>query len=153
MPGYKGHLSGGLVLFVSCLLLVKQYYCPSLCTIIEWLSCTLLGSVFPDIDVKSKGQKWFYWLLLVLFLYLFACRSYFILSIFGIIALVPMLVRHRGLFHKAWFILLIGATIVMLTAAVAPSYVTRVSFDLFFFLIGAFSHLWLDFGFRRMLRW
>jgi hypothetical protein len=153
MPGYKGHLTGGFILFLSLLLVVRHFYHPSICTIIEWLLCTLLGSLFPDIDVKSKGQKWFYWFLFLLFICLFVWRCYFILSLLGIISLLPMLVKHRGLFHKSWFILLLGAGVLILIAMTAPRYLSAATFDIFFFLVGALSHLWLDLGLRRMLRW
>lgn len=151
MPGYKGHLTGGLVAFACLLCLLKQYN-PSVCTTLEWLSFSLAGSLFPDIDVKSKGQKWLYWLLFVLFICLFLRKCYFMLSLFGIISLIPMLVNHRGLFHKLWFILALPAGVLLAVSCFAPRYLTIAAFDVLFFYAGAVSHLWLDFGLRRMLR-
>lgn len=151
MPGYKTHLSGGLIVFV-CLLLVLNQYNPSPCTLLEWLAFTLAGSLFPDIDVKSKGQKWLYWFLFVLFICLFACKYYFVVSMLGIIALIPLLVNHRGLFHKPWFIVAVPASVVIAAYYTMPQYLTFVALDALFFCAGALSHLWLDLGLRRILR-
>src|SRR5438309_2217826 len=62
MPGYKGHLVGGtvafgLLFFALVGVVVRQ---PSMLIAGEWLLFALAGSLFPDIDIKSKGQKYFY---------------------------------------------------------------------------------------------
>ncbi len=152
MPGYKGHLTGGFVAFIALLFVMKQYHNPSMSTMIEWLSCTLAGSLFPDIDIKSKGQKWLYWVLFALFLCLFVRKSYCLLSLLGIVALVPMLVNHRGLFHKPWFMVALPASVALAVHCSAPHYFPLVARDALFFCGGALSHLWLDLGLRRMLR-
>ncbi|MGC2310143.1 MAG: hypothetical protein WA432_00805 [Candidatus Babeliaceae bacterium] len=64
MPSYKGHLLGGLVVYSIALLFMATTL--SWLTKGEWLLCTLFGALFPDIDIKSKGQKLFYALLLVI---------------------------------------------------------------------------------------
>jgi len=69
MPGYKGHLVGGTVayglLFFGLVgVVVKQ---PSMLTAGEWLLFALAGSLFPDIDIKSKGQKYFYYVIFLFF--------------------------------------------------------------------------------------
>jgi len=63
MPNYKGHLAGGVVTYcvVLCALVGTA---PSFMTAGEWLLFTLAGALFPDIDIKSKGQKYFYYLVL-----------------------------------------------------------------------------------------
>jgi hypothetical protein len=152
MPGYKGHLAGGFFVFVVLMLLLSHCN-PTACTALQWLSCALAGSLFPDIDVKSRGQNWFYWALFAIFLWLFACKSYFLLSILAIISLIPLLVRHRGLFHKLWFIGMLAAGILCGVAAWAPAYFTMAAFDVLFFCAGVISHLWLDLGIRKMIRW
>src|SRR5579863_1742939 len=106
MPGYKGHLAGGMVVFAG------SYYVLHALGIqtdamqaAQMLGCTLAGSLFPDMDVKSKGQNFFYKLVLVALL-IFFFKGYtrpFIALSFA--AVVPMLVRHRGLFHAWWFVI------------------------------------------------
>lgn len=155
MPGYKGHLLGGLaaggllISILSCL----QVICPTPLCGIEWVLASCLGSLFPDIDIKSKGQKIFYWLLLIFFMYLYSTKKLMMLGLFSIIGILPMLVRHRGLFHKWWFIMAVPFLLALCTSQYFPCYKTAFFFDALFFVFGAFSHLILDLGFKRTFKW
>lgn len=151
MPGYKGHLAGGVITFFLVLLSISHLHAP-FCKLIEWLIFALVGSLFPDIDTKSKGQKLFYWLLFPLFACLFICQLYNQLFVLSCISLLPMMVRHRGLFHKFWFIIILTTFFIAILSSLFPAYTSQILLDALFFCAGAFSHLWLDLGFRRMLR-
>ena len=59
MSNYRGHLIGACIVY-SVIIFVLSFHTKSFITLTEWLLCTLLGSLFPDIDTKSKGQKLFY---------------------------------------------------------------------------------------------
>jgi uncharacterized metal-binding protein len=152
MPGYKGHLVGGVITFgiVFACMYTSQV---TTATALEWLGFTLAGSLFPDIDIKSKGQKYFYWIFLALFLWLIYQKMHRLLAATSVVAIAPMLARHRGLFHKTWFV--VGAP--FLVCAVVGIYVPLVAKPLFcatiFFVAGALSHLFLDVGPRRMFKW
>jgi len=151
MPGYKGHVAGGLVAYALVMYLLSGLN-PSSCTALEWLMFTLAGSLFPDIDIKSKGQKWFYWLIFVCFVMLLVCKRYALLAVLGIGALIPMMVRHRGIFHQLWFVLAVPCAVTLGVAIWAPAYTQIAVLDALFFTAGAVSHLWLDLGVRRMVR-
>ena len=56
MPGYRAHLAGGLTVYGITIYLLRSY-CGSVFIAAEWMLFTLAGSLFPDIDTKSKGQK------------------------------------------------------------------------------------------------
>jgi hypothetical protein len=160
MPGYKGHLAGGCVVYglmlgilYGCLPyedLAKYGSSPLIA--MRWLICALAGSLFPDIDVKSKGQKYFYWVILAFFLVLIAQRQFRLLAASSIVAVFPMLVKHRGIFHKTWFVILAPLSLWMLLVTYAPAYSQILFFDMLFFIVGALSHLWLDLGLKRMIR-
>ena len=143
MPGYKGHLCGGLIAYV-----VVFFFClttrPSLLTACEWLFCTLAGSLFPDIDVKSKGQKYFYYVVMVLFLFLLSQEKFQLLSCVSILAITPMLSRHRGLFHKAWFLITISIIGWLIIGGIFPNLRSLLLQHSLFFCLGALSHLVLD---------
>ena len=64
MPNYKGHIAGGVITYLVVLYCIK-YTNPSVHTVLQGLVFCLFGSLFPDVDVKSKGQKIFYYLLLI----------------------------------------------------------------------------------------
>jgi hypothetical protein len=152
MPGYKGHLVGGCVVYVV-LISVVYTQCPSYLVAGRWLICALAGSLFPDIDVKSKGQNYFYWLVLFMALILIARKQLHALACLSLVSMTPMLVRHRGIFHRWWFIVAVGGALWMLALHYAPAYGKQVWGDALFFILGALSHVWLDVGWRRMFRW
>ena len=155
MPGYKGHLVGGIIAFglllfgLIGLVIVPE---PSYMVLGEWLLCALAGALFPDIDIKSKGQKIFYWILLFLYIYLFVQRHLMVLGVFSIIGISPMLVKHRGIFHKWWFIIAMPVVLAVIASNYFPCYTGMICCDALFFIVGAFSHLILDFGFQRTFR-
>lgn len=152
MPGYKGHLAGGAVTFSMVLVLVSRICNPTIFTMLEWLGLCLAGSLFPDIDIKSKGQKYFYWFVFFIVLFLAHERRFYILVLVSLISIIPMLVKHRGLFHRAWFIIALPFLLWHLISMQFPAFRTMLFFDVVFFITGALSHLWLDMGLRRMLR-
>jgi membrane-bound metal-dependent hydrolase YbcI (DUF457 family) len=151
MPNYKGHLFGGLCafLFIFIFFLYKQV---TLFVGIELLICLLLGALFPDIDTKSQGQKLFYRLLFVVLLLLFIKQKFFEIAFFALLAFLPLLVKHRGLFHNIWFVSFISFIPYFYCSLWMPSYCPILLWNTVFFVIGIITHLWLDLGFRRMIR-
>lgn len=153
MPGYKGHLAGGLVIFGLTLYVLSWYCVPTLLTVSEWLLFALAGSLFPDVDVKSKGQNYFYWIIFCLLILLLYAQKWKIFALASVLAMIPLLVRHRGIFHRAWFMILMPTSVVFFISSYIPHHHSRLMFDLLFFVMGALSHLWLDLGLKRMFRW
>src|SRR5690606_29691836 len=95
---------GGCIAYGILMFIVYRYN-PSFIKAIEWLMCSLAGSLFPDVDIKSKGQKYFYRFILLLFCVLLLHRRYELFVCCSLLALTPMLARHRGLFHELWFVI------------------------------------------------
>lgn len=152
MPGYKGHLMGGAVTYCALLYGVTFYCAPTLLTGIEWFLFALAGSLFPDVDVKSKGQHYFYWIIFALFIYLVMLQRWKMVVFASFFAMLPLLVRHRGIFHRAWFIIFLVTMSAIAIGLYFPKHGQRLWLDALFFLAGALSHLWLDLGLRRMFR-
>jgi membrane-bound metal-dependent hydrolase YbcI (DUF457 family) len=150
MPNYKGHLVGGVVAYGFFLCLLYSFK-PSFVTAAEWLLFTIAGALFPDIDIKSKGQKYFYYLVFILFLLLVFRQQLELMACFSFLIIVPMLSRHRGVFHRFWFVVSMPLFVWMLIAAFKPSLSSPLFFNTLFFIIGALSHIFLDYGPRRML--
>src|SRR5438552_1755319 len=135
MPNYRGHLLGGLIVYI-CVMLCIVNTKPSFITACEWLFFTLAGSLFPDIDVKSRGQKYFYYVVLLLFICLLYQEKYQALSCMSFIVITPMLVKHRGIFHQSWFVMLLSISAWAVMSALFP-YVTYALFvNMIFFIIG-----------------
>ena len=151
MPNYKGHLFGGVVAYILLLLFFVSKNV-SLFTVIEWLFFSIAGALFPDIDVKSKGQKYFYYGILIFFLFLVVKNKLEILCCCSFLVITPMLVRHRGLFHQLWFIIAFPLFILCLVSYIVPRMFYSLFIDTLFFIAGAISHIWLDVGLVRMLK-
>lgn len=155
MPGYRKHLLGGGVAFavtLSVIIMNEVVIIKNIIPVFGWALCSLAGSLFPDIDIKSKGQKYFYWMILVLLLYFTYYERFVPLACLAIVATTPMLVNHRGIFHNMWFLLLAFAGISYALIIYIPKYSDMILLHMFFFVAGVISHIWLDVGFMRMLR-
>ena len=68
---------------------------------------TLFFSLFPDLDVQSVPQKWFYRGLFCLFIYLAYLKKFKLVTLFAILGILPLLSHHRGWTHQLssliWF--------------------------------------------------
>jgi hypothetical protein len=152
MPGYQTHLAGGAITFAAVLVCVVPYFQPSVLTAGEWFLFALAGSLFPDIDIKSKGQKYFYWMILVLLLMLTYTRRFIPLATISIASTIPLISKHRGLFHKAWFVIAAPMGVWYVLSMQFPPIQQALLLDVTFFIAGALSHLWLDMGLKKMIR-
>src|SRR6185436_8940620 len=104
MPGYKNHLMGGMVAYGLTVYLLRSLH-PTAMTLLEWFVCALAGSLFPDIDTKSRGQKYFYSLLFIVFIGLLMLKRFKLIALISCLCTVPLLVNHRGLLHRPWFLI------------------------------------------------
>jgi hypothetical protein len=118
---------------------------------IEWLGCTLAGSLFPDIDTKSKGQHFFYRILTLIFIVLILIRHYKAVAFIGLLSLIPLIVHHRGVCHKVWFIVAVPSSVALLLASYLPACKYLFMYDAAFFILGALSHVWFDIGSKRLM--
>jgi membrane-bound metal-dependent hydrolase YbcI (DUF457 family) len=151
MPDYKGHLLGGAFFYFIVLALLAAQYFPVF-TIIQWFLFTLAGSLFPDIDIKSKGQQLFYRVFFVIIVGCICYQSFLLATFLGLFALVPLLGKHRGIFHNLWFLLVITGCATKLLVFQFPHFYYTIVYNALFFAVGVISHLWLDMGFIRMLK-
>jgi hypothetical protein len=151
MPNYKAHLVGGASAYGIGLYLLRSCH-PTATMAAEWLLCALAGSLFPDIDTKSKGQKLFFSIIFLFLLYFLLGKQRVPFMVVSLLSLTPLLVNHRGLFHRLWFVILVPVSGALLLGAAMPQYAEMALWDSFFFVLGAVSHVWLDLGVRRMMR-
>ncbi len=144
MPGYRAHMVGGVVAFSCVLYVLSQHGSTDAVTMAGWFVAALLGSLFPDIDTKSKGQGLFYKAMLVCLILLLWLHEMHLFILMSFVALMPLLVRHRGIFHQVWFVIAVPF---------AFAYAVGSSFALphkdflliaLFFVVGALSHILLD---------
>ena len=153
MPNYKGHLAGGIIVFAMIFFGFCMAQKPSLNIAIEWLMFTLAGALFPDVDIKSKGQKYFYYVAFLFFIILAARQQFVTATCCSFIFITPMLVRHRGIFHHPLFVIVVPIVCwSFLSTVITVPASKRLLWDTLFFIAGALSHIWLDVGTRHMLQ-
>lgn len=143
---FKGHLLGGIVSYALILFLLKLAHFPlDKALNLQWFLFCLLGALFPDIDTKSKIQLWIYRLFFVFYLILLVNNpSPQILIFVGILAIIPLIVHHRGLFHKPLFLIGMPLAIVALIYSLKPPLAPQALLNAIFFIVGTLSHLMLD---------
>lgn len=152
MPGYKGHIAGASILYACIIYPLLYLIKPSWYIATEWFFFMLAGALFPDVDTKSKGQYLFYYAVCAILLFLFFNRCYELAAGCGILALIPLLVPHRGLFHEPWFVIILPLLIAGTASICLPQYATIMFVDALFFIAGALSHLCLDRGVKRVFK-
>lgn len=152
MPNYKKHLVGGFATFSALLLTLKNIN-PTFINTMQWLAVCLLGSLFPDVDTKSKIQKIFYTGLLIFLIFLIGQNKIKLALFLSLIGFSPLLVNHRGIFHKAWFLVLITVAFVFFAVEIKLFHShTEIMIPALFFTAGAFSHIILDMGFKQLFK-
>ena len=154
MSDYRGHLWGGVVFFVGLAAAVVAFSAKAGSP--EWvevfrgwkvlvlLGIALLMALWPDVDIDSKGQRLFYRIFLAADVVLIAGKLYQLAAILGLLAMIPIVGRHRGWTHTIW-----AAVLVTLPILVLPMYFKgdHTLAGLPYFLaafVGYVSHLVLD---------
>jgi hypothetical protein len=151
MSNYKGHLAGGLFFYFIVMFLLSLS-CIKIAVALQWFIAILAGALFPDLDIKSKGQKIYYRLVFCIIALCAFYNIYKVAVVLSLVSMIPLMVKHRGLFHKWWFLLVYTVSIAYSLLLYFPAYSYHIISSSIFFFIGIISHLWLDMGFKRMLK-
>jgi len=146
MSNFTGHRNAGLIIGAvigTALFTVGKSYGVTQQEIVASVSSVFIFSLFPDIDIKSTPSKMFYWIIAVTLGYFYYTKDYMVGHTLGMFAVLPQLVRHRGIFHHP------------ITAIVLPSWifylyyveVVNIKFACMVYVasvIGYFTHLFMD---------
>ena len=158
MANYRGHVAGGAATFLIIAYTTTKLFPAPLYTpkelLLALLFC-LLGSLFPDVDIKSVGQRIFYTVLTIFIIITILTQQWLLLSMLSLISIFPLLVNHRGIIHTIGFVTLAPLVILFVTHYLLPTSNLLGKYDLFsrttwilygYFVAGALSHLLLDYG-------
>lgn len=115
----------------------------------------VLSGLWPDVDIKSKSQRLFYRVFLILNIGLIFKQMYTISAFLGIFAMLPLIGKHRGWTHSRiiMFILPIPFLLMPMYSSADSFRISETQFDytnlegLPFYLasiIGYGTHLQLD---------
>ncbi len=154
MASYRGHLAGGVAFtgaYVGIMALAPVERLAEYAQFLnDWQTLTalfvvgMLFALFPDVDTKSKGQMLFFWSAFLLDA-LLIWRGYFQTAAYlGVIAMLPIISKHRGWTHSLWAMFVIPLPIVLI-----PYLYSEKMLPLSFVYYGAavvgyFSHLFFD---------
>ena len=154
MANYKGHIAGGIVsgLAVSA----AHYYTSgegivdSVMVNADWqqvaglVLVSTLFAIWPDVDTNSKAQNLFFRIAFVLDLLLILYGFFLAAALLGLLAMTPILGKHRGWTHSKLAVVLVPSPIIIIPY-LANNEVGLTG--LLFYLaavVGYFSHLLLD---------
>jgi membrane-bound metal-dependent hydrolase YbcI (DUF457 family) len=112
----------------------------------------LAGSLFPDVDTKSMGQLIFYRVGGAAAACGALLGKWIFCSVLLLLMAFPLTLRHRGLTHDPRFIILLflflpSAFTLLPYIPKAPAWALSG-----YFAAGAFSHLLLDLGIKRVIK-
>lgn len=151
MANFKGHVFGAILFFAIIIWFFALLAMPNL-TLAQWLMCTISGALFPDIDIKSKGQQLFYGLLLFILLLIVLNGSYKFAILISLVSFLPFISVHRGIFHNFWFLLFLIISVNAILSHIMPEYRNEILINSCFFTLGIISHLILDMGFKKAFK-
>ncbi len=162
MSGYRGHLVGASVFAVGYLALfgyaifvglAQRYF-----TLLEWGEYPLLGYVlalgtlvilfglWPDVDINSMGQRIFYSIFLVADVFLIVTEQFRAAAYLGLVAMLPILSRHRGWTHTWWAMFLVPLPLLILPYLHMPEH-PLVGLPFYgAAVVGYLSHLVVDYA-------
>jgi len=151
MPGYQGHLAGGLFFgimgLVGAILLGWLVFDPLIAS--GLLGFCLLGALFPDVDTNSKGQNLYYAVFVVVDLGLIMLGHYVWAAWFGLFSMLPAVGSHRGWTHTWWAMLLVPTPILLIPLFIKGGEVMAHFLPFYIaFAAGYLSHLILDGKFK-----
>jgi membrane-bound metal-dependent hydrolase YbcI (DUF457 family) len=104
----------------------------------------MLFALFPDIDIKSKGQSLFYWLIFIVDALLIWSKQIQAAAYLGIIALLPLLSKHRGWIHSIVAAFVVPAPIILVPYLYSECILTVAVLFYGAAVLGYLSHIALD---------
>lgn len=154
MANYKGHILGGAA---SGTAVATVHYLASGGNLpdsailrSDWqllLSIHIIAILFglwPDIDTNSKAQNLFYGIVFVADVVLIINGYFAAAAILGLLAMTPIVGKHRGWTHSKWSMFLIPSPIVLIPY-LTFSQVGKTEILIYSTAVaGYFSHLLLD---------
>ena len=146
MASGKGHLLGGAVFaWIFLAILSNFFFVPTPNEIVVFVGIALMFSLWPDVDIKSIGQKVFYSIFFIVdAILVFYFEDYKAAAYFGLLIILPVLAKHRGWTHSR-----ITAVLLPTPLLLVPMYLyngTLIEGVPYYFAAGAgyFSHLFFD---------
>lgn len=154
MANWRGHVAGGAVLGTAYIAVLEVApdniveHTHGLLSNWQMLAAVMVLSVlfglWPDIDTNSKGQNIFFGIAFVADILLIINGRLEAAAYLGLVAMTPILGKHRGWTHTKWAMLLVPAPLVIIPYLYRPSVLLPAALLYGAAVAGYFSHLLLD---------
>lgn len=154
MANYKGHIGGGIALggvYCAALTYVPiERYAETANVLHDWQAVaaifilSMLFALFPDVDTNSKGQNIFFGVAFITDILLIINGNIHAAAYLGLIAMTPIVGKHRGWTHSKLAMLLVPAPLVVVPYLYDEK---MLPVSLIYYgaaIVGYFSHLLLD---------
>lgn len=162
MANYKGHIAGAVG--VNALYVVGISFLPGELLektggiLSDWqmvaglFVVAMLMGLWPDIDTNSKGQDIFFGTAFLFDILLISQGYIEAAAYFGLLAMTPIIGRHRGWTHSKWAMLLVPLPFVLVPylnkSVILATYLVFYGSA----VAGYFSHLLLDGRITKYIR-
>lgn len=162
MANYGGHITGAVVLnagyvvglsFLSGDLLARTGGILSSWQMVAGLFVVaMLMGLWPDIDTNSKGQDIFFSLAFIVDVLLISFGYIEAAAYLGLLAMTPILGKHRGWTHSKLAMVLVPLPILLVPYLYQSA--DLITYEIFYgaAVVGYFSHLLLDGRIFRFVR-
>jgi hypothetical protein len=160
MPGYKGHIAGATTIGVAYASVIgvtwtqtiseKPQFLAKPQVLVGLVIIAVLFGLWPDVDTNSKGQDIFYALAFAADVGLILTHRLEAAAILGLLAMTPILGKHRGWTHSKWAMVLVPAAIFTLPVLYRPDLLELSVLIYGAAAAGYFSHLLLD---GKIVKW
>ncbi len=154
MANYKGHVAGGVIFgalfYLAIAYIPVQQLAESAGLLQNWQASValfviaMLFGLFPDVDTNSKAQDLFFAIIFPLDILLLATDKIQAAAYLGLIAMLPVVGKHRGWTHKKWAMLIVPLPILVLPYLYNDKILPIASVYYGAAVAGYFSHLVLD---------
>lgn len=154
MANYKGHIAGGLVagiVYVVALMILPfavLTHTAGLMSQWQFLATlfvvSMLFALWPDIDTNSKGQDIFLGAAFILDVILIWQGYLEAAAYLGLLAMTPIISKHRGWTHSKIAMILVPLPIVLVPYLYRSSVLVTAAVIYGAAVAGYFSHLLLD---------
>lgn len=154
MANYRGHIGGAVAVcsayVVGVTLLPVEWAVKTGYVLANWqfvaalFVVSMLFGLWPDIDTNSKAQDVFFGLAFASNILLLAAGRIEAAAYLGLLAMTPIVGKHRGWTHNKLVMILVPAPILIVPYLYTPDYLVPGILFYGAALSGYFSHLLLD---------
>ncbi len=154
MAGYKGHTFGAAIFIIAYILLVSWIPLAAFESIATFLDSRqilaglavvgMLFGLFPDIDTNSRGQDIFFAIAFAADIALIWAGRLEAAAYLGLLAMTPIVGKHRGWTHKKWAMVIVPLPIILVPFIYDSDNLPLAMLFYGAAVVGYFSHLFLD---------